>query len=108
MKHSGLGVQEEALAGYAAVAPGLAADLDSIGNGTLDGVASLPAGAFGQIGDEVGLAAAFQQSAQRGLDAVAAASRGVTGLGAAVGDALRQYQETDAQSGDGLRRAARA
>ena len=106
MNHTGLGVQEEALAGYAAAAPGLAADLDGIGNGTLAGVASLPAGAFGQIGDEVGLGAAFQQSAQRGLDAVAAASRGLTGLGTAVGDALRQYQETDAESGDRLRHAA--
>jgi hypothetical protein len=90
-------VDLDALTAYASAASGLASEVGSVGTSTLNGVTSLPGDAFGKIGNEVGLNAAFQQAAQRQLDGIREAENGLAGLGTAVAKAREAYiaQEDD-------------
>jgi hypothetical protein len=98
-------VDTDALASFGTTAAGLAAELGSVGTSTLTGVDSLPADAFGKLGGEVGLAAAFQQAAKAQLDAVRAAAEGLSGFGSAVAQAGTAYTEQQAQAKDDINRS---
>ncbi|MFD9740484.1 type VII secretion target [Umezawaea sp. NPDC059074] len=98
-------VDTGALASFGSTADGLATELASVGTSTLAGVDALPADAFGKLGGEVGLAAAFQQAAKAQLDAVAAAAAGLAGFGSAVEKAGGAYTEQQAQAKDDIKRS---
>jgi hypothetical protein len=104
----GVRVQEEALAGYSTGAGRLAENVRSVGTSTLSGANALPADAFGKLGSEVGLSAAFKTAAQAQLDGVAAVATGIAALAKAVGDGLAGYQQHDADAGANIRRAGRS
>ncbi|TWP48250.1 hypothetical protein FKR81_28565 [Lentzea tibetensis] len=91
MTAKGVKVDLDALTAYASAASGLSSEVGSVGTATLNGVTSLPGDAFGKIGNEVGLNAAFQQAAQRQLDGLREASNGLAGLGTAVAKAREAY-----------------
>ena len=86
---AGYYVDPAALAAYGSTVPGLAAQLGETGSTTLSGTTALAADCFGQVGQEVGLTAAFQQAAQREVDGLAAAVAALDGLAAAVRGATR-------------------
>ena len=98
-------VEEEALSGYSKAAARLADDLRSVGTTTLSGANALPDDAFGKLGSEVGLSAAFQHAAQSQLDGVAKTADGLAALGRSVGQGLTGYQQQDADAGAHVRRA---
>lgn len=98
-------VQEEALSGYSTGAGRLAEDVRSVGTTTLSGANALPDDAFGKVGSEVGLSAAFKTAAQAQLDGVSAVAGGIAALAKAVGDGLKGYQQQDADAGANIRRA---
>jgi hypothetical protein len=101
----GFGVDTDALASFGTTAAGLATEVGSVGTSTLTGIDSLPADAFGKIGGEVGLAAAFQQAAKAQLDAVKAAAEGLSGFATAVSQAGTAYTEQQAQAKDDIKRS---
>ncbi len=105
MVEKSFGVDTDALTSFGTTAAGLGTELGAVGTSTLTGVDSLPADAFGEIGGEVGLAAAFQQAAKAQLDAVAAAAAGLSGFATAVADAGTAYTEQQAQAKDDLNRS---
>jgi len=105
MVEKGYGVDTAALATYGTATSGLAGEVSAVGTSTLTGVNSLPGDAFGKIGAEVGLHAAFQQAAQAQLDAVAAASTGLAGFAAAVSTAGTGYAEQQTQAKEDLGRS---
>ncbi|MDQ3990565.1 MAG: hypothetical protein M3291_15500 [Actinomycetota bacterium] len=84
-----------ALAAYGSAVPGLAAQLDETGSTTLSGVTALPADCFGQVGQEVGLTAAFQQAAQHEVDGLGAAVAALDALATAVRGANTGYAQQD-------------
>ncbi|HEX6345037.1 hypothetical protein [Umezawaea sp.] len=102
MVEKGFGVDTDALASFGTTAAGLGAELGTVGTSTLTGVDSLPADAFGALGGEVGLSAAFQQAAKAQLDAVAAAAAGLSGFATAVSKAGTAYTEQQAQAEDDI------
>lgn len=105
MAEKGYGVDTAALATYGTTTAGLASEVGTVGTSTLTGVNSLPGDAFGKIGAEVGLNAAFQQAAQAQLDAVAAASTGLAGFATAVSKAGTGYVEQQAHAKEDLGRS---
>ncbi|MET1071928.1 MAG: type VII secretion target [Umezawaea sp.] len=105
MVEQNFGVDTDALASFGSTATGLAAEVGEVGTSTLTGVDSLPADAFGKIGAEVGLTAAFQQAAKAQLDGVAAASAGLSGFAKAVSDAGGAYTEQQSQAKDDINRS---
>jgi hypothetical protein len=102
----GFGVDTAALSAYGSTAKGLASEVGTVGTTTLAGTTSLAAGSFGEIGDEVGLGAAFQRAAQAQVDGVAAASAGLSAFAAAVGQTGQAYVEQEARTGADLDRSA--
>ena len=98
-------IDEEALSGYSKGADRLAGDVRSVGTSTLSGANTLPDDAFGKLGTEVGLAAAFKTAAQAQLDGVTAIAGGISTLAAAVGSGLTGYQQQDTDAGAEIRRA---
>lgn len=91
MVEQGLKVDLDALTTYASAVSGLASEVGTVGTGTLSSATSLPGDCFGKIGAEVGLNAAFQQAAQVQIDALKAASSGLSGLGTAVAKSREAY-----------------
>ncbi|MET9634078.1 type VII secretion target [Lentzea sp. NPDC006480] len=108
MAEQGLKVDLDALTGYASAVTGLAGEVGAVGTGTLNGTTALPGDCFGKIGNEVGLNAAFQAAAQTQLDALKAASAGLTGLGTAVSKAREAYVAQEDANKAALNKAARA
>jgi hypothetical protein len=108
MAEQGLKVDLDALTGYASAAGGLAGEIGAVGTGTLNGTTSLPGDCFGKIGNEVGLNAAFVAAAQVQLDALKAASTGISGLGTAVSKAREAYIAQDEAHKASLDKAAQA
>lgn len=100
-----LQVDLNALTAYASTASGLAGEVGAVGTSALNGVTSLPGDAFGKIGNEVGLNAAFQQAAQRQLDGIKAASEGLAGLGTAVAKAREAYIAQEEATAASINRA---
>jgi hypothetical protein len=100
-------VQEEALAGYSKGAGRLAEDVRSVGSSTLSGANPIPDDAFGKLGAEVGLSAAFKTAAQAQVDGVTAVADGIAKLAKSVGDGLTGYQQQDAEAHAAIRRAGR-
>jgi hypothetical protein len=98
-------VEEEALAGYSKGAGRLADDVRSVGTGTLSGADTLPDDAFGKLGTEVGLSAAFKTAAQAQLDGVTAVADGIAALATSVGHGLTGYQQQEADAHATIRRA---
>jgi hypothetical protein len=98
-------VQEEALAGYSKGADRLAEDVRSVGTGTLSGANTLPDDAFGKLGAEVGLSAAFKTAAQAQLDGVTTVADGIAALAKAVGTGLTGYQQQEADAHAAIRQA---
>ncbi len=107
MAQQGLKVDLDALTAYASAVSGLANDVGTVGTGTLSGTTALPGDCFGKIGNEVGLNAAFQQAAQVQLDALKAASTGLSGLGTAVAKAREAYIAQEDANVAELNKAAR-
>jgi hypothetical protein len=105
MAEQGFGVDTAALSTFGSTAAGLASEVGAVGTGTLTGVNSLPGDAFGKLGAEVGLNAAFQQVAQAQLDGVAAAAAGLNGFATAVKNAGTAYTEQQAQAKDEINRS---
>lgn len=99
-------VDPAALDTYGRAVPGLAAELGETGVATLSGATSLPADCFGQVGQEVGLTAAFQQAARAEVDALARAAAALDALAAAVRTANTDYSQQDTDHADLLNRAA--
>jgi hypothetical protein len=108
MAEQGLKVDLDALTGYASAVSGLAGEIGAVGTGTLNGTTSLPGDCFGKIGNEVGLNAAFVAAAQVQLDALKAASTGLSGLGTAVSKAREAYIAQDEAHTASLNKAAQA
>ena len=108
MAEQGLKVDLDALTAYASAASGLANEVGTVGTGTLSGATSLPGDCFGKIGNEVGLNAAFQTAAQAQIDALKAASTGLSGLGTAVAKARESYIAQEEANKAALNKAARA
>lgn len=98
-------VDTDALTSFGTTAAGLATEVGAVGTSTLSGVDSLPADAFGKLGAEVGLAAAFKQAAEAQLDAVKAAEEGLTGFATAVSKAGGAYTEQQAQAKHDIKRS---
>lgn len=99
-------VDPAALDAYGSAVPDLAAQLGETGTATLSGAASLPADCFGQVGQEVGLTAAFQQAAMAEVDALAGAAAALDALAAAVRTANTDYAQQDADHAGLVNRAA--
>lgn len=108
MAEQGLQVDLDALTGYASAANGLASEVGAVGTATLNGTTSLPGDCFGKIGNEVGLNAAFQTAAQAQMDALKAASSGLSGLANAVVKARDAYVAQEEAHKASLDKAARA
>lgn len=108
MAEQGLKVDLDALTGYASAVSGLASEVGAVGTGTLNGTTTLPGDCFGKIGNEVGLNAAFAAAAQAQLDALKAASTGLSGLGTAVTKARDAYVAQEDAHKASLDKAARA
>ncbi|MGW6931133.1 type VII secretion target [Lentzea sp. NPDC054927] len=108
MAEQGLKVDLDALTGYASAVTGLASEVGTVGTGTLNGTTTLPGDCFGKIGNEVGLNAAFAAAAQVQLDALKAASTGLSGLGTAVSKARDAYIAQEDAHEASLNKAARA
>ncbi|MDX8032504.1 type VII secretion target [Lentzea sp. BCCO 10_0856] len=108
MAEQGLKVDLDALTGYASAVTGLASEVGTVGTGTLNGTTTLPGDCFGKIGSEVGLNAAFAAAAQAQLDALKAASTGLSGLGTAVSKARDAYIAQEEAHAASLNKAARA
>lgn len=98
-------VDTDALTSFGTTAAGLATEVGAVGTSTLTGVDALPADAFGKIGGEVGLAAAFQQAAKAQLEAVQAAADGLAGFATAVAKAGTAYTEQQSQAEDDIKRS---
>jgi hypothetical protein len=98
-------VDDEALRGYSTAAGRIAEEVRSVGTTTLSGANTIPDDAFGKLGSEVGLSAAFKTAAQAQLDGVAAAASGIAQLAEAVGTGLTGYQHQDEESAANVRRA---
>ena len=92
---AGYYVDPAALTTYGNSVPGLAAQLGEIGTAALSGTTALAADCFGQVGQEVGLTAAFQQAAQHAVDGLAAAAAALDALAVAVRDANIGYVQQD-------------
>jgi len=99
-------VDPAALDGYGRAVPGLAAQLGEACVATLSGATSLPADCFGQVGQEVGLTAAFQHVATAEVDALARAAAALDALAAAVRAANTDYAQQDTDHADLVNRAA--
>jgi hypothetical protein len=108
MAEQGLKVDLDALTGYATAVSGLASEVGTIGTSTLNGTTSLPGDCFGKIGNEVGLNAAFVAAAQTQLDALKAASTGLSGLGTAVSKAREAYVAQEEAHKASITKAGRA
>jgi excreted virulence factor EspC (type VII ESX diderm) len=98
-------VDDEALRGYSTAAGRIAEEVRSVGTATLSGANALPDDAFGKLGSEVGLSAAFKTAAQAQLDGVAATASGIAALAQAVGTGLTGYQHQDENAAANVRRA---
>jgi hypothetical protein len=101
-------VDDEAVRGYSNTAGRIAEEVRSVGTATLSGANALPDDAFGKLGAEVGLSAAFRTAAQAQLDGVAATATGIADLARAVGEGLTGYQHQDEDAAANVRRAGRA
>nr|WP_042195797.1 type VII secretion target [Kibdelosporangium sp. MJ126-NF4]CEL22227.1 hypothetical protein [Kibdelosporangium sp. MJ126-NF4]CTQ93009.1 hypothetical protein [Kibdelosporangium sp. MJ126-NF4] len=101
----GFGVEPEALEAYKNTMTALSSEIGTVGTGTLQGVNALPGDAFGKIGAEVGLDAAFKQVAQAQVEGVGAASTGLADLAKAVGNALVNYQNQQKDTAQNIRRS---
>lgn len=100
-------VEEEALAGYSKGAGRLAEDVRSVGTSTLSGANTIPDDAFGKVGAEVGLSAAFKTAAQAQVDGVTAVADGIASLAHSVGSGLTGYQQQDEDAHAAIRKAGR-
>ncbi|HEV2781080.1 MAG TPA: hypothetical protein VGX25_16980 [Actinophytocola sp.] len=98
-------VDDEALRGYSTAAGRIAEEVRSVGTSTLSGANTIPDDAFGKLGSEVGLSAAFKTAAQAQLDGVAATASGIAELAGAVGAGLTGYQHQDEDAAANVRRA---
>ncbi|GAA2664514.1 MULTISPECIES: hypothetical protein [Actinosynnema] len=103
----GFGVDTAALGGYGTTASGLSGEVAAIGSGTLSGVGSLSADSFSKLGEEVGLAAAFQRVAQQQLDGAAGAAKALDALATAVRDTATDYAEQETRNSAALNQAYR-
>ncbi|ATE57285.1 MULTISPECIES: hypothetical protein [Actinosynnema] len=103
----GFGVDTAALGGYGTTASGLAGEVAEVGSGTLSGVDSLAADSFSKLGEEVGLAAAFQRAARQQLDGASGAAKALDALATAVRDTATDYAEQETRNSAALNDAYR-
>lgn len=106
-EHDRVQVEEEALAGYSKGAGRLAEDVRSVGTSTLSGANTIPDDAFGKVGAEVGLSAAFKTAAAAQIDGVTAVADGIAALASSVGSGLTGYQQQDEDAHAAIRKAGR-